>query len=286
MKRLIPVLAALLSCALLCACGTTAPLVTADPYAGMVQVESGYGMKMWVNKLEDVPVNDLTPEDFSAAGRYVGEAYTVTRGADVSEHQGQIDWSAAAQDLDFAIVRVGYRGYGLSGVLKYDAWAEENLRGALENRLDLGVYFFSQATNEEEAVEEAEFLLALLDDYGPEKITLPVFYDWEDIAHDDARTDGMDGETVTRCALAFCRRIEEAGYRAGLYAYRYLGYFSYDLSALKDYALWIGAIGSYPDFYYAHEFWQYSAAGSIHGISGEVDLDLRFVKNETNVEET
>lgn len=269
---------------LLSACGgTAAPLETADPYAGMVQVESGYGMKMWVNELEDVPKNDLTPEDFSAAGRYIGSAYTVTRGVDVSEHQGEIDWAAAAQDIDFAIIRVGYRGYGQAGVLKYDAYAQENLDGAFRNGLDVGVYFFSQATTVEEAEEEADFLLELLKGYRPEAFALPIFFDWEDIAHDTARTDGLDGETITACALAFCRRIAEAGYRSGIYAYRYLAYFSYDLSQMTDLALWIGAIGDYPDFYYAHEIWQYSAAGSIHGITGSVDLDLRFQAKQTGV---
>ena len=271
--------AALLALALLLsACGgTAAPHQTVDPYEGMVQVESGYGIKMWVTELEDVPKNDLGPEDFSAPGRYVGEAYTVTRGVDVSEHQGAIDWAAAAQDVDFAVIRLGYRGYGKAGVLKYDEYAQENLKGALDSGLDVGVYFFSQATCAEEAEEEAEFMLELLKLYPPESFALPVFYDWEDIAHDTARTDGLDGETITECALAFCRRIEEAGYRPGVYAYRYLGYFSYDLSRMTDLALWIGAIGEYPDFYYAHEVWQYSAAGSIHGIDGAVDLDLRFV---------
>ena len=167
MKQRIWIVPALVLALLLSACGGGGfPFHTADPYEGMVQVESGYGTKMWVTELEDVPKNDLQPEDFSSPGRYTGSAYTVTRGIDVSEHQGAIDWAAAAQDVDFAIVRLGYRGYGQSGVLKYDAYAEENLKGAFASGLDVGVYFFSQATSPEEAEEEAEFLLELLESYG------------------------------------------------------------------------------------------------------------------------
>ena len=286
MKRLSVPILILSLVLLLTGCGDTIlrPRETVDPYAGMVQVESGFGIKMWVDELEGVPVNDLKPEDFSAAGRYIGDGYTVTRGVDVSEHQGAIDWAAASQDVDFAILRAGYRGYGERGLLRTDEQFEPNITGALAQGVAAGIYFFSQAVSPEEAEEEADYLLALMEPYGPEKVTLPVYYDWEDIAHDTARTDGMDGETVTACALAFCARVAEAGYRTGIYAYRYLGYFSYDLRKLTEQSLWIGAIGSYPDFYYAHEIWQYSSEGNIHGIEGPVDLDLRFQRKEAQAE--
>ena len=276
-----PLAAAALALALLLsACGAMAPQEIVDPYAGMVQVESGYNLKIWVEEQEGVPVSELSPEDFPAPGRYIGTDYDVTRGMDVSEHQGQIDWTAAADDIDFVIIRVGYRGYGQAGVLKYDACALDNLRGALDSGLDVGVYFFSQATDPAEAEEEAAFLLELLEPFAPERFALPVFYDWETVENDSARTGGMDGETVTDCALAFCQKVTEAGYRAGVYAYRFLGYYCYELARLRDYALWIGAVGDYPDFYYAHEIWQYSTVGSIHGVNTVVDLDLRFVKKQ------
>lgn len=275
--------AALALALLLSACGVAAPQETVDPYAGMIQVESGYNLKIWVEEQENVPVSDLSPEDFPAPGRYVGTDYEVSRGMDVSEHQGQIDWTAAADDLDFAIIRVGYRGYGQEGVLKYDSYALDNLRGALDSGLDVGVYFFSQATTPAEAEAEAVFLLALLEAFPPERFALPVFFDWENIDGQSARTEGLDGGTVTDCALAFCRKVEEAGYRAGIYAYRFLGYYCYELARLLDYALWVGAVGDYPDFYYAHEIWQYSTVGSIHGVGTVVDLDLRFVKKQREI---
>ena len=103
-----------------------------------------------------------------------------------------------------------------------------------------------------------------------------VFYDWETIGTEPARTDGVSGETITDCALAFTAKMEEAGYEGGVYAYRKLGYFSYDLSRLADREIWLSAPGDYPDFYYAHSWWQYSYEGKVPGIEVETDLNLYF----------
>ena len=288
MKRKIAAIALILLGALaLTGCGSPfarAPAATVDPYAGMVQVESGFGTAMWVRKLEELDENPFFGWSRMDA---IPEGYAVHMGVDVSEHQGEIDWAAAAKDgVSFAILRAGYRGYGEKGTLVTDAFFAQNLAGALAAGVDIGVYFFSQAVTPEEAVEEAEFLLATLADCGcsPETLALPIFFDWEDISHDSARTDGLDGETITQCAEAFCARVEEAGYRAGFYAYRYLAYFSYDLPRLKERSLWIGALGSGDDFYYAHEFWQNAVAEGIRGISGAVDRDFWFEKLDPETE--
>ena len=246
MKKRIGIL--LLAAALLCGCGNAAPTPTeppetVDPYAGMVQVESGYGTRMWVTEYEDVPVSTLTAADFQE-GEYTGSRYVVRKGIDVSEHQGLINWEAVANSgVEFAIIRAGYRGYGKAGTLNIDPHFYENIGLAATNGIDIGVYFFSQATSVEEAEAEADFLLEMLEFFGGAYVTLPVYYDWEPITYDDARTDGVDGDTVTACAAAFCEKIAAAGYEAGVYAYRYLGYFSYDLRQLTDYSLWIGAVG-------------------------------------------
>ena len=263
---------------LLSGCGALhAPAETADPYAGMVQVESGYGTQMWVKEYEELEVNPFL--DPAVYQDYAGTDYRLLPGVDVSEHQGEIDWAKLhGSGVEFAILRAGYRGYGQAGRLREDARFKKNMEGATAAGMQLGVYFFSQAVSPEEAEEEADFLLELLAPYGPSAFALPVFYDWEDISHDEARTDGLDGETVTQCALAFCARIAEAGYRPGVYAYRYLAYYCYELPRLRDAALWIGAINDYPDFYYAHEFWQYGLAENVPGVSGAVDVDVWFRK--------
>lgn len=247
-----------------------------DPYEGMVQVETGYGTPMWIRPYEGVAVNDLKPEDF-VDGRYVGEDYEVKMGIDVSEHQKIINWSAVAADgIDFAIIRAGYRGYSVGGIFG-DEYFFDNITGAAANGLDVGIYFFSQATTVEEAEEEAIYLVSILQNYPASIITLPVFYDWETIGTEPARTDGVGGETITDCALAFASKIEEAGYEGGVYAYRKLGYFSYDLSRMTHLTWWVATLSDYPDFYYKHDFWQYSITGSVDGITGEVDKNMLFI---------
>jgi len=269
--------AALVALGLLAGC-TSREVI--DPYAGMVQVESGFGNKMWVTLHEDVPVNELGEDDFSG-GKYIGTDYTVLEGIDVSEHQGDVDWAAVAADgVDFAIIRAGYRGYSEGGLF-VDDWFFENMDGAIENGLDIGVYFFSQATSAEEAVEEADFLIKeMLSQYTHETFALPVFYDWESITTDEARTDGLGGDVITECALAFCSRIAELGYTPGVYAYRNLGYYSYDLPRMTHLTWWAAALNDYPDFYYKHDFWQYSVSGDVDGIDGDVDRNMMFISNE------
>ena len=288
-KKLLPIL--ILCLLLLSGCGKTlfsAPFETADPYAGMVQAESGYGTKIWVKQYEDVPVNplrELRLEDETEIVDENGVRYDFRVGIDVSEHQGEIDWAAVAEDPPaFVLIRAGYRGYGAAGRLCEDACFAANIAGALGQGIPVGLYFFSQAISAEEAAEEADFLLELLSDYAPADLSLPVFFDWEDISFDAARTDGLSGETLTDCAVAFCERLAAAGYTAGVYTYRTLAYFRYDLSRISHYPLWIGALGDGPDFYYAFDIWQCSIDGAVPGSEVPVDLDVIFVPRENTTE--
>ena len=134
------------------------------------------------------------------------------------------------------------------------------------------VYFFSQAITPEEAEAEAAYILNAIDGYT---VTYPIAFDWEPIAPgSNARTEGLDRETLTRCAAAFCRKVEEAGYRPAVYFNQTLGYLRYDLRELTDYDLWLAEYDSKPDFYYHFDLWQYSHTGQVAGIEGNVDLDL------------
>lgn len=269
---------------LLYGCGSVrrveTPVTTIDPYAGLVQVESGYGTQIWVREYEDVPVNPLRHLNVFEANEITDENgvnYSIQTGIDVSEHQGVIDWDRIDSNItNFAIIRAGYRGYGEAGKLCMDAYFHDNLDGALRNNIPVGLYFFSQAVSPDEAEEEAEFILFLLTGYDPTQISLPIYYDWENIGFDDARTDGLDGETLTDCAIAFCNRLKKAGYEAGIYSYRSLSYFRYDLPQIDKYPVWIGALGNCPDYYYRFDIWQYSTDGAISGVEGNVDLDMIF----------
>ncbi len=245
-----------------------------DEHAGQVLINDGFD-DIWITPYPNVPVNSLSPEDFQFADGlpvYTGNDYDTKLGVDVSEHQWEIDWQAASRVIDFAYIRLGYRGY-TEGGLFLDPWYEKNITGAAAAGLDTGVYFFSQAVNVSEAIEEANYVIEHLRGF---RINMPVIYDWEHVEQ-EARTDEMTEQGMTECAFAFCRTIENAGYDAGVYFNRKLGYHGFDLSRLADYAFWVSVPGNYPDYYYACEFWQCSFTASVPGISGEADLNMRFI---------
>ena len=196
----------------------------------------------------------------------------VYAGIDVSMHQGGIDWQAVAgSGIDFAVIRVGNRG-STEGKISLDEYFTDNMEGALAAGLKVGVYFFSQAISEEEAREEARFVLNWIRGYD---LSYPVYFDWEPMAS-DARTDGMDSVTLTACAKAFCSEIAAAGYRAGLYFNQSYGYQEFDLAELQEYTFWLASYSDTPDFRYHFDVWQYSATGSVPGIATDVDLNLSF----------
>jgi len=245
-----------------------------DPYGGVIPV------------YEDVELSVFDPEMFISDenGRmfYNDENINYYTGIDVSSFQGDVDYDAVKNDgIDFVILRAGFRGYGPEGSVNSDASFFDNYEKAKNAGLKIGVYFFSQAVDTSEAVEEAEFLLDLISGLD---ITYPVAYDWEVIDYDEARTDSVDNETVTQCAAAFCDRIAQAGYVPIIYFNRSLGYFSYDLSVLKDYDFWLAEYGEAPSFIYNYKIWQYTKDGSVAGISGSVDINISltdFSKSES-----
>ena len=216
-------------------------------------------------------------EKFSSADgrmRYTGEAKTLT-GVDVSEHQYDIDWKKAAADgLDFAMIRVGYRG-STAGGLYEDEYFERNIRGALNAGLRVGVYFFSQAIDEREAAEEAAFVLEKI---RPYEITMPVVFDWEIVGGSDARTYTVSRQALCAATRAFCGAVEDAGYEPMLYFTRYLGYRKYILRNLADYGFWYAEYEDRPRIAFDFDMWQYSETGQVDGIDGNVDLNLYFVR--------
>lgn len=205
---------------------------------------------------------------------YQGEAPSYV-GVDVSSHQKEIDWArVAAAGVDFAMIRVGYRGYSVGSINK-DAYFEDNIRGALDNGLEVGVYFFSQAMTPEEAQEEALQTLEWISGYD---ITYPVVFDWEQVDSDSSRTRDADGKTTTECAQVFCNLVEEAGYTAMTYGSPskiYAG--GLQLEELTQYPFWLAHYTkdwNPSSFRYHYHMWQYSSSGSVDGIEGRVDLDL------------
>ena len=227
-----------------------------------------------LEKLDGVPVNDYDNAAFvKTDGRmeYVGGDRASLAGVDVSSHQGTVDWAKVAADgIDFVIIRCGGRYYG-SGKVFEDKQFKSNIQGALDAGLQVGVYFFSQATNQTEAREEAQFVLDTIQGYD---VTGPVVFDWENIGNDSARTDGMTSGQVTAAANAFCQTVEEAGYQPMIYFNQYIGYLLYDLDQVVQYPFWLAEYNAVPSFYYDFEMWQYTSSGSVSGISGKVDRNV------------
>ena len=248
-----------------------------DPHKGQVYIYDGFDW-IWMTPLEGVPANELTEDLFSSDGRsikYIGSDYDVLRGVDVSEHQLDIDWKqVAAFGVDYAYIRVGWRGYTEGGLFE-DVYFERNIQGALDAGLHVGVYMFSQAVTVQEAIEEADFVLERIGKYN---VTLPVVFDWEKIDAAEARSHGLTMELRTDCARAFCETVKSAGYVPCVYFNRNLGYYGYDLTRLTDYEFWFSLPESgFPNFYYACDMWQYSFTETVPGIAEPTDMNLWFI---------
>lgn len=227
----------------------------------------------------DIAKSVLSPEFFVRDGKgrmtYSDSSVKTYTGIDVSVFQGDIDWDAVKNDgIDFVMLRVGYRGYGQKGIMGKDDKFDSNYEGAKKAGLKVGAYFFSQATNESEAREEAAFVLDAVRDCP---LDYPIAYDWEFVDNDEARTNGMTSEDITVCAKAFCEAIKSAGKVPVIYFNCETGYFNYDLPQVKDYDFWLAEYYDTPSFYYNYKMWQYSKTGSVDGISGDVDMNISIV---------
>lgn len=212
--------------------------------------------------------------------QYTGdERYSIRKGIDVSEYQGDIDWGRVkAAGYDFAFLRIGYRGYGEQGTLCADAKFQQNIVNARNAGLETGVYIFSQAVNEEETLQEVELVLGQLQGHDLE---LPVVFDPERIRDDTARTDNVTGEQFTKNTILFCEKIKEAGYQPMIYSNMVWEAFEYDMEALADYPIWYADYEPAPQTPYYFSFWQYSEKGSVDGIEGNVDLNVQFLPQES-----
>lgn len=225
----------------------------------------------------DLPKNDYDWDNLVRTNGRVeyhedGES-TSQVGIDVSKYQGAIDWDKVRDDgVDYAIIRLGFRGYE-TGKIVMDETFHTNMQGALDAGLDVGVYFYTQAITEEEAREEAAFVLEQLEGY---EITYPVIFDTEDPAASTARTNDLSQDELTDITIAFCESIKEAGYTPMIYANIKWFVANLDLSRLTEYDKWFAQYFNQPFFPYEFQMWQYTSQGSVAGISGNVDLNVCF----------
>ena len=211
-----------------------------------------------------------------------GETVSI-KGIDVSTYQGDIDWEkVAASGVKFVFIRLGYRGYE-SGLLVKDDRFEDNIRGALQNGIAVGVYFVTQAISVEEAVEEAQFVM---ENIRPYNVTWPIVLDIEDAASATARTAELSQQARTDHAIAFCETVKESGYTPMLYCNIRWFIEKLDITRITDYDKWFAQYFRKPFFPYAFQMWQYSSTGRIDGIEGNVDYNISFVDYGNLPEET
>lgn len=230
--------------------------------------------------IEDARINDydmslLKTDDKKHKFLYGADGSLRSRfGIDVSSYQCDIDWQKVAADgVEFAYIRMGYRGYE-SGKIVEDKYFRRNIEGARAAGIDTGVYFYSQAISPEEAIEEAEYVINLMAEinYTPD---LAVVFDWEFPTDEDpARTDDVTGAIQTACAEQFCGRIKDAGFVPMYYATINHALFRYDMGVLKDYALWMAEYKADTQFTYDYAVWQYSCSGVVDGVEGLCDLNI------------
>ncbi|MBR6452117.1 MAG: glycoside hydrolase family 25 protein [Lachnospiraceae bacterium] len=228
-----------------------------------------------------IPIHSYNKDNFRLENGYMAyydeEGKKISHlGVDLSYHQVQVDWNQLkTSPCEFVMLRCGYRGYTEGGLVE-DEKFQEYATGATEAGFPLGVYFFTQALTEEEAIAEADFVLDLIEPYP---ISYPVVIDSEYVSDESARTNQaeMEPEERTKLLITFCERIKEAGYYPMVYASENWLRRELDVSMLQPYEIWAPQYLETNDFLYDFTIWQYTAEGQIPGVTGLCDLNISMV---------
>ena len=207
------------------------------------------------------------------------DGYTIVHGVDVSDWQNTIDWSKVkAAGIDFALIRAGYRGYS-AGTLNNDAHFDTNMDGAAAVGIKTGMYIFSQAITEEEAVEEANFLLGRI---GKHTVNMPIVLDYEFASTSSGeggrlKSAALSKEDATKVCLAFCKTIADAGYTPMVYANKTMLTNYLDESSISSlYPIWLANYTTSTTYSGTFSYWQYSSSGKVDGISGNADMNFYY----------
>ncbi len=201
-------------------------------------------------------------------------------GIDVSKWNEKIDWEEVKDaGVEFAIIRCGYRGSS-SGALVLDPLYEENIEGAIAAGIPVGVYFFTQAVNEVEAVEEASMVIHLIEEYD---VDYPVFLDSES-AGGKGRADGLTAKERTDVHKAFLETIDAAGYETGIYGSKNWLNEQVEMDEISNYNTWVAEYAEVPTYEEYYHMWQYTSKGSVPGIHTNVDLNLCYMNIDTSID--
>lgn len=227
---------------------------------------------------KEIPLNDFNLEklknDKNGYMCYEDDRYKSRLIIDVSSHNGDINWEKVKEaGIKGAMIRVGYRGYGDATIVEDDCF-QKNIAGAKDAGLKVGVYFFSQATTPEEAIEEAEYVTKKIWGRG---VTLPVAFDMEPFMGNE-RFINHDIKSKTEMADAFLKVISKFGYEPILYGNPTWLSNDVDISKLTEYPVWLAHYTFSTEWPYAFRMWQFTSQGRVSGINGDVDLNLIFDK--------
>ena len=223
--------------------------------------------------MEDTEIKDALAEADKTEKTERLEDENTGFGIDVSKWNKEIDWEKVkAAGVDFAIIRCAYRGSS-TGALVEDPYFKKNIEGATKAGIQVGVYFFTQAVNVTEAMEEASIAVSLVKDYP---LAYPIFIDTEG-AGANARAANLDVETRTEVCRTFCETVEAAGYNAGVYASKNWFNKNLDTTKLSNYYTWLAEYKGEATYEGNYEFWQYTSSGKVDGINGRVDLNVGYV---------
>lgn len=216
-------------------------------------------------------------EDKAGLKRYMENGKKISYvGTDISKQTGTVNFaSLKAAGVDYVMIRLGGRGYS-SGQITLDENFKENIEGAIAEGLDVGVYFYSQAINQDEVNEEANFVVQNLEPYRAH-IKYPVAFDMEFVANDEARIDGLSREERTTIAASFLESVKAAGYVPMIYGDKEWLIKEVDLAKLQNYDVWLAQEEDIPDYPYQYAMWQYSTQGVLNGIKGDANLNICFI---------
>ncbi len=264
--------------------GIVTPVTEEELYVVRIPVVGDNGERLLVRAREEIAENTYDVDNFRLdehgfLAYYENGVKTSLTGVDVSKWQYDVDWKkVAAAGVDYAMIRLGYRGTAAEGNCVIDPYFEQNIKGALDAGLQVGVYYFTQAITEEEAREEANIVIEALKGYN---VTFPVAYDTE--YAENARANDLSNAERTACAKAFCDTILAAGYTPVVYAGTNWGVLDMNMEGIQDYDLWYAYYGNPEDVYlpYHYTMWQYTDAATVAGIQTKVDLNISFIDYST-----
>ncbi len=238
------------------------------------------GTDEWVLISPYLPKSNLDftkMEEKAGLKRYMENGKKISYiGADISKQTGNVNFaSLKAAGVDYVMIRLGGRGYS-TGQITLDENFKQNIEGAIAEGLDIGVYFYSQAISQDEANEEANFVVQNLEPYRAH-IKYPVAFDMEFVANDESRIDGLSREDRTKIATSFLEGVKVAGYVPMVYGDKEWLIKEIDLAKLQDYDVWLAQEADMPDYPYRYAMWQYSTTGVLNGIKGDANLNICFI---------